>query len=259
MKRYLKELPPDIQSLITQKLSEVAQGSAVWVKLTIQLIQKRKIKAISPMKSFLADIPSPAALSHLYGKLFAQATGSDPANEQVTMSALQILAVARRPLSILELGWAVALNDPDANIRTLMQLKACVDEKRALDLLQPFLSQVDFEDDKKRQVRLVHQSLKELILRDAPFDWGRSQNTARESHAHKQRIHQRQSKLEANLLHVCVKYLLFDEFDEKNLLSDEQETIQSLEEIPGFASFDETSDDVWNQSRSQRRGRDRRG
>lgn len=243
VKRCLKGFPPDIQSLVTHSLSELAQGSAIWVKLTIQLIKKRNINAIDSIKSFLADVPSPDALSQLYGELFAHATGNDPDNEQVATSALQILAVARRPLSILELGWAVALNDPCADIQTLVRLKACVDERRILYLLQPFLSQVDFEDDRKRQVRLVHQSLKELILRDAPPNWAGSQNTGKKSQVHKQRIHQRQSKLEADLLHVCVKYLLFDEFDEKTLFSDEQETIQSLEEMPGFASFDDSSDD----------------
>jgi hypothetical protein len=243
VKRYLRGFPPDIQSLVTQELSELAQGSAIWVRLTIELIQKRKIKAIGPMKSFLAAIPSPAALSQLYAKLFAHATENDPANEQVATSALQILAVARRPLSILELGWAVALDDPCTDIRNLAQLKGCVDERRTLSLLQPFLSQVDFEDDKKRQVALVHSSLKELILQDDPVNWGRSPEGARESQAHQQRVQQRQSKLEATLLRVCVKYLLFDEFDERNLFSDEQETIQSLEEMPQFASFDDSSDD----------------
>ncbi|KIW89922.1 uncharacterized protein Z519_09352 [Cladophialophora bantiana CBS 173.52] len=168
VKRYLKKLPPDIQSLVTQMLSQSAQGSAFWVKLTVHLIQKRKIEAMGPMKRFLADSPSPAELSQLYGKLFAHATENDAANAQVATSALQVLAVARRPLSILELSWAVALSDPRADMRTLVQPEACVDKRRVLNLLQPFLSQVDFEDDRKRQVRLVHQSLKELVLRDAP-------------------------------------------------------------------------------------------
>ena len=242
-KRCLREFPPAVQSLVTERLSELAQGSAIWVRVTIELIQKRKIKAIGPMKSFLAEIPPPAALSQLYAKLFAHETGDDSANEQLATGALEILAVAQRPLNILELGLAVVLNDPCAEIRTVEQLKEHVDERRVLSLLQPFLLQVDFDDVKKRQVRLVHSSLKELILRDAPSNWGRSQNTAEELKANKQRIRQRQPKLEASLLRVCVKYLLFDEFDQNDLLSEEQETVQSLEEMPRFALFDDSSDD----------------
>lgn len=242
VERYLKEFPPDIQSLVTQRLAELAQGSAIWVKLTIQLIQKRKIKAIGPMKAFLADIPPPAALSRLYGELFAHTTGHDFINEQVTASALEVLASAQRPLSILELGWAVALNDSSTDFQTLTQLKDHVDEKRIMNLLQPFLLQIDFEDDKKHQVRLVHQSLKELILREDPSNWAGSSNNATVS-VHQQHTNQRQVRLEANLLRGCVKYLLLEEFDERNLFSDEQETIHSLQELPGFASSEGFYDD----------------
>lgn len=242
VKRCLREFPPAIQSLVTERLSELAEGSALWVRLTIELIQKRKIQAIGPMKSFLADIPLPAALSELYAKLFAHETGDDPANEQLATSALEIIAVAQRPLNILELGLAVVLNDPCAEIRTVEQLKEHVDERRVLSLLQPFLLPVDFEDVKKRQVRLVHQSLKELILRDAPSNWSRSQTTAKGLKANKQLIRQRQPKLEASLLRVCVKYLLFDEFDQNDLLSEEQKTVQSLEEMPQFELFDDFND-----------------
>ncbi|KAK5207557.1 hypothetical protein LTR41_006601 [Exophiala xenobiotica] len=186
-------------------------GSAIWLRFTIELIQRRQIKAVGPMKKFLADIPSPAALSQLYAKLFAHQTGDDSTNEQLVTSALEILAVAQRPLSILELVWAIALNDPCAEIETLEEIKDWVDEKRALGLLQPFLPQIDLEDVKKRQVTLVHQSLKELILRHAPCNWGHPQTTA--EGFDKQRIWPRQPELQASLLHACVKYLLFSEFD----------------------------------------------
>lgn len=243
VKRCLREFSPAIQSLVIERLSKLAQGSAIWVKFTIELIQKRKIKAIGPMKTFLADIPSPAALSQLYAKFFTHLTGDDPDNEQLITSALEILAVARRPLSILELGWAMALNVPCTETRTVEEVTDNVDEKRALSLLQPFLSQVDFQDVKRSQVRLVHKSLKELILRDVPSNWAQSQNIAEVSQASKQRVQQRQSKLEAALLRICVKYLLFDEFDQIDLFSKDQETVQTLEGLPGFGLFDDSSED----------------
>ncbi|KAL8760990.1 MAG: hypothetical protein Q9184_002842 [Pyrenodesmia sp. 2 TL-2023] len=237
VKRCLREFPATIQSLVTERLSELAQGSAIWVKLTVELIQKRKIQAIGPMKTFLANIPPPAALSQLYAKLFAHQVGDDPENEQLASNALEILAVARRPLSILELGWAIALNDPCAGVRTVKALQEYVDEKRALSLLQPFLSQVDFQDLKKPQVKLVHQSLKELILREVPSNWARSQNIADE-----RRVQKRHPELEAAVLRLCVKYLLLDDFDQNDLLSEEGETVQRLHELPGFGLFDDSDD-----------------
>ncbi|KAK5232289.1 hypothetical protein LTR47_006502 [Exophiala xenobiotica] len=241
VKRSLSEFPPVIQSLVAERLSTLAQGSAIWLRFTIELIQRRQIKAVGPMKKFLADIPSPAALSQLYAKLFAHQTGDDSTNEQLVTSALEILAVAQRPLSILELVWAIALNDPCAEIETLEEIKDWVDEKRALGLLQPFLPQIDLEDVKKRQVTLVHQSLKELILRHAPCNWGHPQTTA--EGFDKQRIWPRQPELQASLLHACVKYLLFSEFDQNDLFSEEQDIVQSFDEMPGFATVDDGSDD----------------
>ncbi|OAP59319.1 hypothetical protein AYL99_06617 [Fonsecaea erecta] len=241
VQQSLSEFPPVIQSLVAERLSKLAQGSAIWVRFTIELIKRRQIKAVGPMRKFLADIPSPAGLSQLYAKVFAHQTGDDPTNEQLVTSALEILAVAQRPISILELAWAIALNDPCAEIETLEELKDSVDGERALGLLQPFLPQIDLEDVKKRQVTLVHQSLKELILRHAPCDWGHPQTTAED--IDKQRIRRRQPELQASLLHACVKYLLLSEFDQTDLFSEEQETVQSFDEMAGFAAFDDASDD----------------
>ncbi|KAL8906672.1 MAG: hypothetical protein Q9171_006175 [Xanthocarpia ochracea] len=238
VKKYLRDLSTAIQSLVAERLSELAQGSAIWVKLTVELIQKRKIHAIGPMKTFLADIPSPAALSQLYAKLFAHIVGGDPDNERLASNALEILAVARRPLSVLELGWALAVNDPCAEVRTVEALQDYVDEKRALGLLQPFLSGIDDQDVKKHQVELVHHSLKELILRDVPSDWAQSQDITKE-----RRLQQRQSKLEAGLLHICVKYLLLDEFDQKDIFSEEEERVQDFQALLGFGMFDDSGDD----------------
>ncbi|KAI4268987.1 MAG: hypothetical protein LQ337_007536 [Flavoplaca oasis] len=238
VKRCLREFPIAIQSLVTERLSESAQGSAIWVKLTVELIQKRKIQAIGPMKTFLADIPSPAALSQLYAKLFAHLVGDDLDNKQLVSNALEILAVARRPLSILELGWAIALNNPCIGVPTVKALEDYVDEKRALSLLQPFLSQINFQDTKKNQVKLVHHSLKELILREVPSNWAQSQNIG-----DKQRVRKRQPELEAAILHVCVKYLLLDDFNQNDLFSEEGVTAQRLQELPGFGLFDDSDED----------------
>ncbi|KAL8901698.1 MAG: hypothetical protein Q9207_005067 [Kuettlingeria erythrocarpa] len=238
VKRCLRDFPATIQSLVTESLSELAQGSAIWVKLTVELIQKRKIQAIRPMKTFLADIPAPAALSQLYAKLFAHQVGDDFDNEQLASTALEILAVARRPLSIVELGWAVALNDACADVRTVNALQDYVDEKRALSLLQPFLSQIDFQDVKKCQVKLVHQSLKELILQEVPSNWARSQNMGDE-----RRVQNRQPELEAALVRKCVKYLLLDDMDQNDLFSKERERAQVHQQLAGAGFFDDFDDD----------------
>ncbi|KAL8764965.1 MAG: hypothetical protein Q9209_007792 [Squamulea sp. 1 TL-2023] len=228
VKRRLGQVPFDVQSLVTERLSELAQGSAIWVKLTVELIQKRKIQAIRPMKRLLASIPPPAELSELYAKLFADQVGDDSDNEQLVLNALEVLAVARRPLSILELGWAVNLNDRCDDIRTVKALEDYVDEKRVLSLLQPFLSQLDFQDVRKSQVILVHHSLRELVLREVPSKWAQMQNIA-----DKRRVEKQHPELEAAILRMCVKYLLLDEINQNDLLPAEGETYLWYLDLPG--------------------------
>ena len=67
------------------------------------------MSAPARVKSFLQEMPLPDDLSKLYSELFRVTTGGDEENERLVARALEILAVARRPLSILELGWASAL------------------------------------------------------------------------------------------------------------------------------------------------------
>lgn len=243
VERCLSGLRPDIQSLVTERLSQMAQGSAIWIKLIVELILKRNIKAKGSMRAFLRDMPSSNRLSQLYAKLFVQLTGDDPDNELLATNALEILAVARRPLSILELGWALALMDPSANPRTMEELEDGVDAYRALGLLQPLLSQVDFEDVRGSQVRLVHQSLKLLILRDAPSTWPELRHFTETSRPDIPGVQQRQCKLESALLHACVKYLLLNEIDEMDLFSKEQEAAQTLQALPGTGLFDDFSNE----------------
>lgn len=239
VKKSLGELSTPVQSLVIERLSNLAQGSAIWIKLTIELIQRRKIQAVGPMKRFLENLPSPDALSQLYAKLFVQTVGHDSDNKHIASKALEILAIARRPLSILELGWAIALNDPCAEVRTVKMLENYVDEKRATSLLQPFISQVEFHDANKRQVKLLHHSLKELVLRSSPLNWTHSQDIIDE-----RRVQQRQPGLEADLLRACVKYLLLDEFDHNDLFSEEGEIVRRLQELPGMNFFDDSADDI---------------
>lgn len=238
--RYLGDRSSAVRSLVSDRLTELARGNAIWVKLTVELLQKQKKQAVGPVKTFLKNITPPAALSELYAKLFSGVTDNDRENERLVTKALEVLAVARRPLSILELGWVVALNESDLDVQTIDELEDYVDEKRILSLLQPFISLVDFKDVKTSQVRLVHQSLKELILQDIPTYWA-IPNTAAEASLNM--IHNRQQRhaeLEAALLRLCVRYLLFEDFNSKDLFSEEQATAQTLEELPGFGTYDDS-------------------
>jgi Ankyrin repeats (3 copies)/NACHT domain len=237
----LEGLDTATQSLVIEKLSDLADGSAIWVKLMVNFIQTRKIRSLGRMKVFLADIPAPAELSQLYARLFAQMTGDDSDNELVVGVALEVLAVAQRPLSILELGWAIALNDSMGKVHLVEELQDYVDAERVLSLVQPFISQVDFKDVRRRQVRLIHHSLKTLILQETPLKWAKLPKNNSVSQKEKQLVTLRQGKLESSLLRLCVKYLLLDDFDQRDLFSSDQQTAQVLHDLTTLGLPDEDS------------------
>ena len=91
---------------------------------------------------------------------FLHGTGDDPAHKQLATCAPEILAVALRPLTTFELGWAMALNESYTEIRTVEQLKSYLDERQASSLLQPVLLQTNLEDAMKRRVRAIHNPWK---------------------------------------------------------------------------------------------------
>ncbi|KAK4042994.1 hypothetical protein C8A01DRAFT_44062 [Parachaetomium inaequale] len=205
-------LAKDVKALVTETLSRRAQGSAIWTKVTAELIEIRGIRALGPMRAFLEEIPQPRKLSELYTNLFSRYTSNEPENQRLATAALEILAATRRPLSILELAWAVALGAAREAVPTVDALAKLVDHQRVLSLVQPFVVHVDFSDVTRRQVKLAHQSVKEFI---AP-------------------VQQRIESLEAGMLDICIRYLLLRDIGRVALFSDEHLAIEELPQDPNL-------------------------
>ena len=68
-----------------------------------------------------------------------------------------------------------------------------------MSLIYPFITRVDFTDLRKRQVRLVHQSVKEFVIRDWSYLKGFDTSTASS-----QVIVPRIESLEAFMLDICI-------------------------------------------------------
>lgn len=109
-----------------------------------------------------------------------------------------------------------------------------MDEEQILNLLHPLLHRVDAKDVKGCQLRLVHHSLKELILQREPGAWTDLESDVTKSHEPVQQ--HRLEKLNAALLQLCVRYLLFDEFNHIDLFSSEEKEFQIFDELP-FGGF----------------------
>lgn len=225
----LAPLDADTRRLVVERLSLSAQGSAIWTKMTVEVIAAHKIRAPGRMKKFLDDLPQPRKLSELYAGLFLRCAGDEPEAQDMAATALEVLGAARRRLSILELAWAVALGTAGPDVTTIAEVEELVDGKGVMALIQPFVAPVDFNDLKKRQVVVVHQSAKEFILselafsRPGPHKAGNSPapggNSATPAVP---------SRLESGIFNICVRYLLLDEIDRVPLFSDEQIAMQEL-------------------------------
>ncbi|KAJ4308383.1 hypothetical protein N0V84_012133 [Fusarium piperis] len=216
---YLSE---DVKTLVIERLSRLAQGSAIWTKMVIELIQVRGIRALGPMRIFLRELPLPGQLSELYTTLFSRSTSNDPENKELASTALKILAIARRPLSILELAWAAALGTTQREITTVAALGDLVDHQRVMSLIHPFIARLDFSDVKKRQIQLIHQSVKEFIIEE----W--TDRPATSTTTDQTPLDGRIESLERLVLNICIKYLGLDEIGATEIFSDEQVAIEAL-------------------------------
>lgn len=141
VERQLSYLLPDVKALVIDELSRLAQRSAIWTKMTIALIKVRKIRAFHPMQRFLEEILLPPQLSDLYATILSRCAG-DSENYELASTALKLLVVSRRPLSILELAWSAAL--AAQGVTTVDALSKLVDYQRVMSLVQPFVARVDF-------------------------------------------------------------------------------------------------------------------
>ncbi|KAI2924476.1 hypothetical protein CBS147371_938 [Aspergillus niger] len=221
----LSYLSMDVKALVQERLSHSARGSAIWTKMIVELIKVRRIRAIDPMQRFLENMPLPRRLSDLYETLLFRCTSDEPENQELASTALKLLAVAYRPLSLLELAWAATLGL--AHVTTVDALASLVDHERIISLIHPFIARVDMSDVKRRQVRLVHQSVKEFILEK----WSSNPPSAQGISLTEpdQLISTRRLRtLNASMLDICIRYLLLDDIGNRDLFSQEQMAIAEL-------------------------------
>ncbi len=210
--------------------------------MVVELIEVRGIRALGPMRLFLEEIPLPGQLSKLYVTLLTRSTSNDPGNQELASIALKLLAATRRPLSILELAWAVALSAAQQEVTTVAALAKLVDHQRVMSLIQPFITRINFSDVRKRQIRLIHQSVKEFIRAELTWNWPRLQGSAISTATDQASIGQRIESLEACTLNICIRYLLLDEIGNIDLFLEEQVAIEELPQE--FDLFDDDGQPV---------------
>ncbi|KAF4303090.1 hypothetical protein GTA08_BOTSDO08894 [Botryosphaeria dothidea] len=220
----------EVRQTVVEKVSENANGSAIWIKMVLEYLRNRHMTNPETMLKALQTVPS--KLSEVYGKIFDQIVEREATNQRIIEQALEILAVARRPLTLRELSTAIALDANGEKFTRLSQLEAYVDHQMVLDLTRPFLRT---EVSANSIIRLVHHSLKELILQKPPRTWtsdwkvpNRAANTG-----HVRRMHDILSTR-------CIQYLRLSELGEKELFPKGRlETGEGDQMFSAFSLFDD--------------------
>ncbi|KAG5952138.1 hypothetical protein E4U53_001504 [Claviceps sorghi] len=215
----LHGLSEDVETYVKETLSRLAKGSAIWIKITVECIRGQRIKALGAMKKFLDDMPRPKDLSELYHKLLRQYSENNETALEFAESALVIIASARRPLTVLELAWAMAMNKAPTSTNTVAELSKVVDPQQVLDLIHPFICRVDLSGVKNQEVKLIHHSVKEFALDELVTKPNRPPASS-VAEAGAQTGCRRGENPKAMLFDICVRYLSLEELGNRDLASE---------------------------------------
>ena len=206
-------LPAVFQERVAEELALKSHGSAIWLRIAVEYIARSRIQNQKGLEMALDRLPSSKGLTELYGKLFEKISEDIADNKMLLQRALEILAVARRPLTLEELASAVFVTNPiGEDATTFSELDELAHSIDLLSLVRPFVSVSTAEGGQTPRLRLVHLSLKELLLTAPPSEWCSVEGVAR-------RGGERAEELDADLLGRCIKYLLFDECLEGSILA----------------------------------------
>ncbi|ETI26828.1 hypothetical protein G647_10274 [Cladophialophora carrionii CBS 160.54] len=187
-------------------------------------VRELLIKAVPPFSqakrrgadaTFLGGISLVGAAFEALSPMIARQSSDVFENKELVATALMLLAAARRPLSVQELAWAVALATAQHQVTTVNAPAQLVDHER-------------------RQVRLVHQSVKDFITRD----WARLPEPTTSTGLDRMNESQQFETPKAFTLDVCMNYLLLDEIGSFHLFSEQQVAINELPQE--FDLFEDT-------------------
>lgn len=215
-------LPSLLHETAVEELAERADGSAIWLRIALEYIQRTRALNATGLNAALKRLPSSAAgLAELYLNLFNETCEGLVENHALLQAALETLAVSRRPLTVDELVCAITLDmNDDGALTTLSDLESKTPAVDVLSFVRPFVSTAEIGVQGSPVVRLLHQSLKELILWGPPDSWSL---VGKPGYQSQQQGSERSTELNARLLRSCIKYLLFDDCEKMKLVASAQD------------------------------------
>lgn len=230
----------NIRGTVVDEVASRADGSAIWIRMALEYLHKRKIRNQTELDEAIQKLANYKSLTEMYWRLFEKCRNDLDENESVLTIALDTLAVVQRPLTVEELAYVVFIElDRDDGLPTIERLDGRAQGIGVLDIVRPFVHKLQVEGGKD-QVRLVHHSLRELILRSPPEEWTTPDRANLKS---KQASESRRPQLEGQLLHRCVNYLMYDECEDNRLKVLDNDFVFLTEVGNPFGSGSEASEE----------------
>jgi ankyrin repeat protein len=205
------QLTRDIQRQLEAKLLRMKHRTYLWLYLAMEDIRDTFADSLRPAEESIQLIPP--SVEAAYQNILSRVR---PAQQAKVNMILQIIAAARRPLTISEMAVALSLAMPPRGPRTLqteLETNGLGTKLRRLCGLFVYIH--------NSKVYLIHETAKEFLLGDLPchttlpscHHWGNS-ITNRDAHA--------------TLARVCVIHL--ESFNDESTISDpDGETSQCLQ------------------------------
>jgi ankyrin repeat domain-containing protein 50 len=235
----LRQIQDDtVRERAIEQLARQARGSAIWLHMAMASLAGAKNEhRIEKCLEFLQTDPK---LVDWYERLFRDAETATCNDREVLERALETLAVARRPMIVDELARAANIDDAES----LVDLNEAAEEIDFLSLIRPFVAMLDEPaSGKTMRVRLVHQSLLELLLTARPSEWETMAAAKKNKRVTDEEKEQRRRELNEQLMGRCVKYLLLDDLEDRLDISDDDAEVPA--DADPEASQDE-DDESWD-------------
>ncbi|KAI7363340.1 hypothetical protein KC354_g6557 [Hortaea werneckii] len=214
------EMDESAVGIVVTQVAQKMQGSALWATMVIQWLKGSEATTEALVRETLQDIPPPEDLVRLYGKLFEKVVAGNWTKRILLGLCLDLLAGARRPLTLRELSYAASTSrrQSGAKVKSLYEIENNAEDwKRILRLVRPFIGETpNGEIGPNTFITLAHQSLRQTIMSSPPHEWiamaagGMIQNEKPV----------RQAELNGLLLRHCMDYLLLEEFGKQELVND---------------------------------------
>ncbi|OJI99831.1 hypothetical protein ASPVEDRAFT_127771, partial [Aspergillus versicolor CBS 583.65] len=149
-----KKYPDSVRKEISRILEDKAEGTFLWVGIACSELARPEVRSRNATK-ILKEMPR--GLHDLYRQLLQTALvdrGNDDDEKEIMKNLMKFVAIARRPLTVLELGALCQLYPDDDEDSRLQFTKELIELCRLMIVIQD------------KHVRLLHKSVKDFLVKE---------------------------------------------------------------------------------------------